>query len=176
MMLSKGLSFRAILISGGWLLAVVGLVRLGGGSIELWNRRTEELRTAQERLSRIHGWLSVEQEVEAREKGLLGPLALADKSGLIWSCLEGLQALAGEQGISLEELRPSESAGEGRRAPGSIRLDMRLEGGLEKMGQFLQRIPDKMPGVRLESMQFLPQEKGQVQGVLRLSLPAWEQS
>lgn len=173
--MNKDFSFRTILIASGWLLAVVGLVRLGCGAVELWNHRTEDLRAAQERLSRLHGWLSMEQEVEAGEGELLGPLALADKSDLVWSCLEGLQALAGAQGLSVKELRPSESAGEGRH-PGSIRLDIRLEGRLEQMGQFLQRIPDKMPGVRLESLQFLPQEKGQVQGMLRLSLPAWERS
>lgn len=169
------LSFRMFLIAGGWLMMVVCLVRLGEAAAGLWNRQVEDLAAARERLSRLHGWLSVEQEVTARETEALGPLAGADRSELSWVSLEGLQTLAGAQGLSVKELRPSELAGEGK-VPGAIRLDLRLEGRLEPMGQFLQQIPDKMPGVRLESLQFLPQEKGQIQALLRLRLPAWERS
>lgn len=173
--MSERVSSRMVLIAVVWLLTVMGLVWLGQGGVGLWNRQTEELMAVRERLSRVHGWLAVEQEVAAREAEAMGPLARVGRSELMWASLEGLQALAGAQGLFLNDLRPSETAGGGRR-PGTIRLDARLEGPLAGIGKFLQQIPDKMPGVRLESLQFLPQEKGQVQALLRLSLPAWDRS
>ena len=173
--MSRELSFRTILIAVGWLALVIGGVRLVEGATELWSRQSEELAAARQRLSRLHGWLTVEQEVTAREAEALGPLARSSRSELSWVGLEGLQGLAAAQGLSVQELRPSETAAEGR-TPAVIRFDLRLEGGLAPIGQFLQQIPEKLPGVRLEGLQFLPREKGQVQALLRLRLPAWERS
>ena len=169
----KNVSLRRALLASGWMLAVMGLARAGEGAVELWNRRTEELNTARERLSRLHGWLAVEQEVTAREGDLLGPLVLADRSDWFWTGLESLQGLAAAQGLSVKELRPSETPGEGGH-PAAVQLDVRLEGRPEQMGPFLRWIPEKMPGVRLEGLQLLPQEKGRIQVLLRLSMPAWE--
>ena len=171
--MSQNRSFRMVFIASGWLMSVILLVFAGQDAVGFWNRQSEDLARSRERLSRLHGWLAVEQEIAGRETEVLGPLASVGRSDLGWVSLEGLQALAGAQGLSVMDLRPSETAGQGRK-PGLLRLDVRVEGPVGQMGQFLQRIPDKMPGVRLESLQFLPQPKGQVQALLRLSLPVWE--
>ena len=168
-------SHKTVLIAAGWLFTVICAVHLGDRAIGSWNLRMEDLERTRERLSRLHGWLAVEQDLAAREEEALGPLAHSSRSELNWSCLEGLQSLARTQGLSVKELRPSETESQGNR-PAVVLWDIRLEGPLDPLGQFLQQIPDKMPGARLESLQLLPQEKGGVQALLRLSIPVWEPS
>ena len=167
------ISVRMVLFAGIWLGAVIFLMRAGQEGFGFWQRQTEELSSAKQRFARLQGWLEVQEKVAARHQEVLGPLAAASDANLSWVTLQGLQQAAQGQGLSVRELRPSQLPGQGRKPP-ILRLDLRIEGRLEQMGLFLQQIPDKIPGARLENLQFLPQEKGQAQGLVRLSIPVLE--
>ena len=160
-------------IALGWLVFVVLGIRLGAGVLEMWNDQSRGIAASQVRRSRLHGWLSVEQEVSKHREEALGPFAHAKPGDLAWIGLEGLQELARAEELTVTDLRPSEISGPGRKQP-LLRMDLRVTGGLEKMAAFIGKIPDRLPGVRLESMQMIPEEKQGVQCLLRLSVPLWE--
>jgi hypothetical protein len=163
------------LIALAWLAAVMGLVRLGEAGFGVWARQRQALSDARERLSRLTGWLAVEEEVSAREQALPGGAAAQELSAIGWIGLQELQSLAREREISVLELRPTELPAQGARQA-VVRLDLKLQGTLAAMAPFLQQIPDRLRGVRLETLQLLPQAGGAVQALLRLHLPGEKRS
>ncbi len=166
---------RAVGIAVVWLLTVILLVHMGEQGFGFWRRQNEELDNVRQRFARLRGWLEVQDKVTVRHQEALGPLAIASETNLSWVTMQGLQQAAQGQGLSVRELRPSQLPGQGHKPP-MLRLDVKVEGRLEQMGAFLQQIPDKIPGVHLENLQFLPQEGGQAQGLIRLTVPDLERS
>lgn len=161
--LSKGL------IALLWMLVVVAAVRLGEGAFGLWQDQRNRLSSARERLGRLMGWLSVQEDVAAREREALGSLTGVDASGLGWLSLQELQELARAGGLAVTELRPTQVPGPSGQPP-ALRLDLKVEGPLGQFGTFLQQVPDRIPGIRLETLQLLPQAGGRAQALLRLNL------
>ena len=168
-------SARAVLLAGVCFVLVILLVRGVELGLGFWQRQTETLANARQRFARLEGWLEVQEKVVTRHREVLGPLATASGANLSWVTLQGLQQAAQAQGLSVRELRPSQLPAQGQRPP-MLRLDLRVEGSLQQMVAFLQQIPDKVPGARLENLQFLPQEAGQAQGLVRLNIPVREPS
>lgn len=162
-------SFTTWSIAGAWALFVIAAVTLGDLGWGLWRRQNEGLRNAQERLSRLKGWLTVEEQVEERRNQLLGPFARAGNSDFSWLGLEAVQKAAQVRGLSVTELRPIQVPGRGGQPP-TLRLDAKVEGRLDEMSSFLEQLPETLPGVRMEMLQIVPQEGDQVQGLLRLAL------
>ena len=169
------LSARSVLIAGIWLLAVMALVPSVEAGFSFWRRQREELLVAQQRFARLLGWLQDQEKVTAYYQEALGPLVPVAGADMNWRILQGLQQAAQGQGLSVQELRPSQLPAQGREPP-VLRFDLKLVGSLEKMGAFLQQLPAKMPGAHLENLQLLPAGGGQAQGLVRLSLPLPEQS
>jgi len=157
------------LIALVWLAAVVGLARLGEVGFSAWALQRQTLSDARERLSRLTGWLAVEEEVRTREREWVGDLQGQVLSAIGWMGLEELQSLAREKEIVVLDLRPTELAGQGGR-PAGLRLDLKVEGRIAAVGPFLQQIPERLRGVRLETLQLLPQAGGVTQALLRLHL------
>ena len=166
---------KTFLLAGAWLLAVICAVGFAQKGWESWERGREDLQVAQDRLSRLHGWLADEQDLDALEKKALGPLAGVPSSGWSWTGLEGLQSAAQKEGLEVKEMRPSETAVQGNRTR-TLYWDVRLEGPIGPLGKFLEGIPSQVPGVRLESLQLLPRQGAGIQALIRLSLPVKETS
>ncbi len=169
MNLSKKNSVVVAGIALGWVLLVISGVRVLQWVSDAWRRQCEELVQAQEQLRRMHGWLAMEGEVASRHDQVLGPLAHLAGSDLSWMNLQEFQRVAQEQGLSLAEIKPLEIPGP-KGQPSRWQLDAKVEGRLEQISVLLQKLPEFMPGVRLENLQLMPQDDGRVQGLLRLSL------
>lgn len=167
--LSSRSPFVTTLIAIAWLLGVILGVRLIEGGLQLWQRQKEDLAQSQEKLRRMHGWLSVESEVASRRNEILGPFAQVEKDELPWASLQKLQQLAQEQGLTITDLRPSQLSGGAGQDP-IHRLDLKLEGALSQMNAFLKKLPESIPVAQLENLQMVPQEEPKVQMLLRLRL------
>lgn len=159
----------------GWGLGVVVAVRAGEQGLQLWRQKQEELRQSQEQLRRMLGWLETEQEITARWKEILGPLADVDSADWGWVALQGLQELVQAEGLGVEELRPSLVSGAVGRRP-TVQLDAKLQGNLHQVSALLSRLPEKIPGVRLQSLQLLPKEGQTVQALIRIQLLSTSES
>ena len=155
----------------GWVLLVVGIASAAPWGFGLWQGQQEQWRQARERLSRLKGWLALEEEVAARKNELLGPLAQAQGNDLHWAALQAIEEAAQARGVSLTQLRPFQAPALAGK-PVMLRLDAKVEGDLGQVSGFLQHLPDALPGVRLDNLQLMPQRESQVQGLLRLYLPS----
>ena len=162
-------SLRNFAVAAGWGLLVVGGLRLGESSFRFWERQQEMLQQAQERMRRLQGWIEARGKVEELRDKVLGPLAEQGGNDLSWVALQGLQQAAKEGGMVVTELRPSRISGE-RGGGTTVRLDAKLEAEAGRISLFIRRIPELMPGVQLESLQWVPLEKGKIQMLLRLGL------
>lgn len=112
----------------------------------------------------------MEEEVAVQKNQVLGPFAQTQGGDLHWAALQAIEGAAQSQGLSVTELRPSQvPAQQGK--PVMLRLDAKVEGGLDQVSGFLQHLPDALPGVRLDNLQLMPHRENQVQGLLRLYLP-----
>ena len=168
-------SLTMIGIVVGWGFFVIVGVHLVEWGLQLWQRQAQGLSQAQQQLSRLQGWISVEKEVEARRNDVLGPFAHVAGTDLSWVSLQGLQQMATAQGLVVTELRPSQSLAQGGQ-PRSLRLDAKLEGAVSQIGGLLQHLPEIMPGVRLDNVQLVPQQKeGRIQLLVQLTLPELSQ-
>lgn len=162
---------KAVGIVAGWAVCVIVGVRLVDGGVILWRHQTEELTHVKEKLSRLQGWLLVEKEIAARREEIFGPLAHQTGDDIGWVCLRELQRVAREHGLTVVELRPSQVPAE-RGRPSFFRLHAKLEGEIKQMNNLLMKIPDAIPGVHLENVQFSPEQKdNQFQMLLQLALP-----
>ncbi len=164
----KGSLFKWI-IALGWGLLVIGGVSLVGKAFEWWQRQQEILVQSEEQLRRMKGWLAVEEEVRSRRDQVLGPFAHLSKNEVGWVGLQAFQQAAEQQGISVAELKPVETPIQRERG-GEFRLDAKIQGRLDQISQFLQKLPDFIPGVHLEDLQLMPSEGDQIQGLLRLRM------
>ena len=150
-----------------WALAVVAGARGVDLLVDLGRRQEGELAQKRERLTRLQGWLEVEERVTAQRKEVLGRFALAEGKDVEWVVLQGLQEVAQGQGLSITDLRPSQVKGQGKRKD-FFRVDVKLEGDLAQVDRLLQGLPEVLPGVRLENFQLVPLEGGKAQSVLRV--------
>ena len=156
-------------ISIGWVFFVIAVIFMGDRCLGLWRHGTEELANAQERSSRLQGWIKSEKQISAKRREVLGPFAQLEGSDPTWLVLGGLQQAAQAKGLSVTELRPSHIAGAGRQMP-MLRLDVKIEGQMESIDGFLQQLPEKVPGIHLEQLQLMSRESGRIQSLLRLSV------
>ena len=156
----------------GWGLGVILLVRLAEGGYDLWQRQTADLLQAQGQLRRLQGWLEAEPTVKSRYQEVLGVLSHAGQADLSWLCMQELQKAAQEKGLAVTDIRPTQIPRQAKRPP-LLRLDVKLDGQLDQLSQFLQGLPEQIPGVRLESIQVIPRET-RIQGLLQLLLPVLE--
>gem|GEM_PF-5762830 len=157
-------------IAAGWLLFVILGVRLVEVGFGFFEKQQEALAQTQEHLMRLKGWLLVEAQVTKRREEVLGPFARVPGGDWSWVTLQGLEQVAKEQSLTVTDLRPSELAGRGL-TPTLLRLDAKLEGELAQISGMLRRLPEVMPGVKIESLQLMPQEGNRIQALVRLSLP-----
>lgn len=153
-----------------WLIGVIVVVRSAQAAFGVWNRRQEGLLESQERLARLVGWLEVKEEVLAKEQEILAASSSADPASLGLVGLAEIQRLASSLGLSITDLRPSEVPAQKGKNP-FVRLDLKVEGPLDQVGPFLQQLPERLPGVGLETLQLTSQPDGQAQALLRLNLP-----
>ena len=153
----------------GWLIFVISGVRLVDTGLNFWRAQEESLGQAQEQFRRLSGWLSVEKKVAERRDQVLGPFAHSAETDLGWIGFQGFQELAKQQGVAVVELRPSRTPGYNRQ-PSRVQLDAKVEGQVQQLGEFLQKLPEIIPGVHLEDVQVMPQEGGRVQGLFRIRL------
>ncbi len=167
--MKPGNLLRRVLFTLSWGLGVLLLVISAQSGFGLWRSLQGELALAQERLGRFQGWLAVEPKVVGRRDEALGSLARARELDFSWVALQNLQEAAKTQGLGLTELRPAHVTRRG--SPPILRLDAKVEGGLAQVTGFLQQLPQALPGVHLDNLQLLPEEGGQIQGILRLLLP-----
>ncbi len=154
-------------------LATAGVFALSVGILgaaKVWHEKNQELAGAQERLGHLQRWLKVKEEVTLRQQEALGPWvsSSSDIRDAQWVCLSGLQEAAQASGLSVQELRPSEIQA-GSKKKKVLRLDVKVEGDLDRMGGFLRQLPDRIPGIRLEHLQMIPQSGGRGQCILRLN-------
>ena len=155
-------------IAVGWFFLILLAFRLAEAGVEIWRRQNEELSQVEEKLKRLYGWLNAEEQVRSRREEIVGPFSKANPEDLGWMVLQGFQDTAKAKEVSVAELRPSPIAGQGKQSPG-LRIDARIEGRLEQITRFLQRLPEAIPGIRLDSLQLSPlSESQQAQGAVRL--------
>lgn len=169
------LSRTTIGIVLGWGILVVVAVQGLEAGVGIWKRRSEELDQAREQWSRLQGWLQAEDEISTERNKLLGAYAHRSEKEMGWAVLQDFQQMVQQQGLVVRELRPSQLLGLAHE-PKRFRMDANLEGPIEQMNGFFQRLPDAIPGIRLESLQLVPQSNQRLQLLLRLDLPAWEVS
>jgi len=153
----------------GWGLLVVAGVQGGQKGLELRKRQLEALTQAEETFSRLQGWVQVEKKVEARRNQLLGPLVQGPKADLSWVVLKGLQEVVKQEEMMVSELRPTWIPKQ-KDQPASLRLDAKIEGNLSQVSHLLRRLPEAMPGLRLESVQLMSQGEERIQTLLRIRL------
>ncbi len=155
----------------GWGLFVICGVWVTQTGFSLWTQQSGRWKSSRQRLGRLKGWVEAEKELRARQEEVLGPFAKGTGLDIGWISLQGLQQVAKEEGVTVAEVRPSHLIAQGTQ-PRLIRLDARLLGGFQQIGTLLQRLPDLMPGARLENLQFIPQqEENRVQVLLQVTLP-----
>ncbi len=147
-------------VAAGWGLFMVAAVSAFQWAAGFWKDQRAQLAQSQEQLRRMKGWLEVEPELQRRREELLGPFAGISDQDRVWASLQGLQKAASEAGVSVTELTPSENT----------RLDAKAEGSPDQLNQLLRKLPETLPGTRLDSLQLIPRDDGRVQGVLRLRL------
>lgn len=163
-------STRALVRTGwaaAWLLLVIGGVRWVETGLTAWDRQSQALVRSRELLSRCGGWVAVEPEMTAARDRVMGPFVKVRERDLSWAALERFQQAGQELGMSVEELRPVRlpaRSGE----PSSFRLDAKVKGDSAAVSAFLRRLPDEIPGVRLEQLQVTPAEGGKLQLLVRL--------
>ncbi len=158
-------------IALGWGLFVIVGVRLVDSGFGFWKKQRETLSQAQEQVKRLQGWLDVEKPLRERQGEVCGSLGRVSGTDLSWAAVQGLQKVAQEQGVSVTQLQPSRTSGQG---PEVLHLDTRIEGRLEQVSGLVQRLPEFLPGIRLDSVQFVPQGGNRIQALLRLSLSLLE--
>jgi hypothetical protein len=151
-----------------WFGLVVGGVRLAEGGIRFWREQDGQLRLAKGKLSRLNGWIEVGEKVNSRRNDLLGSFH-SDRIDLNWVALQGVQETAEKTGLSIEELKPLQALGRQSQS-GRVRLDAKVAGDFKAIGRFLQRLPEVIPGVQLDSVRLTPAEGNRIQGVVRLSV------
>lgn len=164
---SKSPPLAIVGIVVGWSLFVMLGFQLIDKGIGLWQRHSEALDYARATLSRLQGWLTVNDEVATRHDFVLGPFAHKSNSDVAWVGFQGFQQAAQAQGLSVTEVRPSELTAR----PGSppiFRLDAKVVGRVEQVSSLLTQLPDLIPGVRLMQLSISPHEGAQVQTLLRL--------
>ncbi len=151
-----------------WFGLVVGGVRLAEAGIQFWQQQDGQLQLAKGKLSRLHGWIEVGEQVNSKRGELLGALR-SGSVDLNWVTLQGVQEVAEASGLSIDELKPLEALGRRNRSK-RVRLDAKVVGPLNAIGQFLQRLPEAVPGVHLDSVRLTPAEEDRIQGVVRISV------
>ena len=171
--MSPNRSWATLGIAIGWGLFVIVGVRVGESGFGLWKHKREALDQAQEQRGRLQGWLDVEKQLKERQEEVWGPFSRVARTDLSRAAFQGLQQVAQEQGVNVIALRPSHLPGQGRQ-PGILHLDAKIEGQMEQVSGLIRRLPESMPGVRLESLQLVPQGESHIQVFFRLSLPELE--
>ena len=166
-------SVKKWVIVVGWGILVIVGVRLADGIFDFRQNQMKTLLLAREQLSRLQGWVQVQEQVRARREEILGPIAKNAGANSTWAVLQGLEQAAKEEGMSVAELRPTWIPAQ-RHVPAVLRLDEKLEGLLEKVGGLLQRLPKVMPGVEMENLQLMPLGENRVQVLLRIHLSGLE--
>lgn len=153
----------AVLFFAGGVL----LVQSGQLFFESWNRNTQRLTAAQEKLRRLEGWVLVREKVESLHGQAWGDYAGLSGQRAYWAGLEGFQQVAQSQGLTVTEIRPVILPA--RTGQTSVyRLDAKVTGPVDKISLLLKQLSDRVPGVDLESVQISPLSNGETQGMIRV--------
>ena len=150
-----------------WGMAVFLAVRLAEGAAQFCRDRQERLSMEREKLLRLRGWLESEEKVAARHQEVLGTFAQAEGEEWGWLGLQGFQEAAQKLNLTVTELRPSQMQGK-KGQPVRFRLDAKVEGSVDQMGLLIPELGQRLPAVRLQQLQVVPLQKGQVQGLFQL--------
>ena len=166
----KAGSWKAAAWAAGWFILVVTVVHLGQGGAALWESSQENLTQAREQLRRLHGWTEVEERLASRRRELLGGFGETNLSDWSWTVLQGIQEEARMTNLQITELRPIQPPASPSARP-FLRFDVKLEGPINSLNDFLRGLPEKVPGIRLNQLQLVrsPQEQ-RIQMLLRLDL------
>ncbi len=165
--MNKTASFLGLAIF--FFVGSMALVFSGQRFMESWNRDLRSLEAGQERLRRQEGWLLVQDEVKKWHDQAWGNSSGLSGQRAYWFGLEGFQQMAQSQGLAVTEIRPAILQAGSKQEP-LYRLDAKVTGPMDNMALLLKQLPERIPGVQLESVQFSPLEEGQIQGLIRLML------
>ncbi len=132
--------------------------------------RKTRLSRAERQLGILRGWMNAEQEISAAHRRIFSQFPMAEGSDKSWAAMEGFQETAQAAGISLSEISPGSSTGEMGREPQLLRWEMKLAGDSQHLTDFFKKLPDRIPGIRMEQLQLGSPSAGQVQCLLRVSL------
>ena len=169
-MTPQRISMKTVGLLLGWGLFVLISVRLFDVGFSLLAQQEKDLVQMQEQLRRLRGWLAVEGKLIQRREELVGSSTPEQgKRDRSWRSVENLQKLSQDNGVSIVELRPSWIPGQNGQAR-RLRLDLQVEGQVDRIGKLLQNLPQVIPGIHLESLQMIPRESGGVQGLFRIDL------
>ena len=165
----KQVSPVAIGVALGWGILVILAVQGIQTGLNHWKMQNNELSQLKRRLVRLQGWLRVESQVRSHRDEVLGPFSSASSTDLGWLGLAKIEELAKTENLAVTELRPSRWTAPGKKEP-QIRLDVKLEGEVERLGRFLKAVPERIPGVKLSALQIVPLEGARSQMIVRLAL------
>ena len=151
-----------------WGVAVILAVRLAEGAVQFCQDRHERLSMEREKLRRLLGWLEAEEKVAARHQEVLGAFAQVEEGEEWgWLGLQGFQEAAQNLSLRVTEIRPAQIQGKKGR-PVRFRLDAKVEGSVDQLGLLIPELGQRLPAVRLQKLQMVPLQSGQVQGLFQL--------
>ncbi len=158
------MKIRLTLVMGCFLLAV-GSIHLIDVGISFWIRQKAEWEQARQQLRRLHGWVALREEISAQRAQLFGSAAQGPGMDPSWSVLQGFQSLAKDHGVEIRELRPAQRPATPTSGP---RLEAKVEGSPEQVVGLIRKLPEAIPGIRLETLQLVPLQENRAQAMLRI--------